>query len=238
MRRHLAVALGLYLAGAVLFAAFVAVPFLTKKRDIPAAVPSPPPLVATSVDDLRAGQTLCMSDIAISAESAQMRFKVGTYRRPGPPLAVTVTGSGYRAAANVAAGYADNATLAVAVPRPPGSRLVKVCIRNRGRHKVGFYAAADRAESHASVVVAGKRVVATPTLIFYERKPSSVASQAGVIAGRIAVFRGFLDHAWVVWLLALLALVAVPLLVAAGLAAALRDQLRTVSSGAGSGSPE
>jgi hypothetical protein len=59
-----------------------------------------------------------------------------------------------------------------------------------------------------------------------------------VIAGRIAVFRGFLDHAWVVWLLALLALVAVPVLVAAGLAAALRDQLRTVSSGSGSGSAE
>ena len=238
MRRHLAVALGLYFAGVVLFAAFVAVPFLTKKRDIPAAVPSPPPLVATSVDDLGPGQTLCMSDIAISAESRQMRFKVGTYERPGPPLAVTVTGSGYRAAANVPPRYADNTTLAVAIPRPPGSRLVTVCIRNRGRHKIGFYAAADRAESRARVSVAGKRVVATPTLTFNPRERSTVAGQAGVIAGRIAVFRGFLDHAWVVWLLALLALVAVPVLVAAGLAAVLRDQLRTVSSGSGSGSAE
>jgi hypothetical protein len=231
MRRHLAVALGVYLAGVVLFAGFVAVPFLTKKRDIPAAVPSPPPLVATSVDDLRAGQTLCMSDIAISAESEQMRFKVGTYHRPGPPLAVTVTGSGYRAAANVPARFADNATVAVAISRPPGSRLVTVCIRNRGRHKIAFYAAADRAESRASVFVAGKRVLATPTLTFNERKPSSVARQAGVIAGRIAVFRGFLDHAWIVWLLGFGALVVVPVLIGLGSAAAVRAQRGTVSSG-------
>jgi hypothetical protein len=222
----------------VLFAGFVAVPFLTKKRDIPAAVPSPPPLVATSLDDLPAGRALCMSRIAISAESQQMRFKVGTYHRPGPPLALTVTGSGYRAAANVPGRYADNAALAVAIPRPPGSRLVTVCIRNRGRHNIAFYAAADRAKSRARVSVAGKRVVATPTLFFNQRERSTVAGQAGTITGRIAVFRGFLDHAWVVWLLALLALVAVPVLVAAGLAAALRDQFRTVSSGAGSGSAE
>jgi hypothetical protein len=230
------VALGLYLAGALLFAGFVAVPFLTKKRDIPAAVPSPPPLVAISLDDLPGGQTLCMSGIAISTESEQMRFRVGTYHRPGPPLAVTVTGSGYRAAANVPAGYADNAKLAVAIPRPPGSRLVTACIGNRGRHMIAFYAAADRAESRARVSVAGKPIVATPTLTFNQRERSTVAGQAGAIAGRIAVFRGFLDHAWVVWLLALLALVAVPVLVAGGLAAALRDQFRTVSSGSGSGS--
>jgi hypothetical protein len=151
---------------------------------------------------------------------------------------VTVAGSGYRAAANVPGRYADNAMLAVSIPRPPGSRLVKVCIRNRGRHKVGFYAAGDRAESRARVFVAGRRVGATPTLTFNERERSTVAGQAGVIAGRIAVFRGFLDHAWVVWLLALLALVAAPVLVAAGLAAALRAQVGTVSSGSRSGSAE
>jgi hypothetical protein len=229
MRRPLAIALGFYAAALLLFAVFVAIPFLTKERDIPAAVPSPPPLVATSVDELGGGKRLCMADMAISAETRQLRFKVGTYHRPGPPLAVTVRGLGYRAGATVPAGYADNATVAVAVPRLQGSTLVTVCVRNEGARKIGFYAAADRAQSRASVSVGGKRVVATPTLTFHEAGPVTVAERAGTIAGRIAVFRGFLDHAWVVWVLALLSLVVVPVLVAAGIAASF-SPLRTRAS--------
>jgi hypothetical protein len=220
MRRHVAVALAFYVAGVALFAGFVAVPFLTKKRDIAAAVPSPPPLVAISLDELRPGKRLCMTDVAISAESEQMRFKVGTYHKPGPALAVTVRGAGYRADARVRAGYADNTTLAVAVPRPASSRLVTVCIRDAGRTKIAFYAAADRAGSRVNVFTDGKRVVATPELSFNEAKPVSVADRAGVIAGRIAVFRGLLDHGWIVWLLALLALVVAPVLLGAGFALA------------------
>jgi hypothetical protein len=230
MRRATLAGLLAYAAFVVAFTVAIAVPFVTKKRDIPAAVPSPSPLVATALDVVPGGGRLCMNDVAISAETQQMRFKLGTYHRPGPPLAASVRGASYRGAGTVAPGYADNATLAVDLPRPGQSQLVTVCIRNRGSRKVAFYAAADRAESRAGVFIDGKRVVATPTLTFNERKPVTLAERAGVTAGRIAVFRAFLDHAWVVWLLALLVLVVVPVLVAAGLATAERNQLRSVSS--------
>jgi hypothetical protein len=231
MRRAVAVALAVYVAGLALFTGFVAVPFVTNKRDIPAAVPSPVPLLETSLDVLRPGQRMCMSDIAMSAESDQVRLRAGTYGLPGPPLAVSVRGQDYHAEGAVGAGYADNAAVSANVPAPPSGRLVTVCVRNSGAHKVAFYAAADRAESHAAVFVAGKRVVPTPTLSFNERSAVSVANRAGVIAGRIAVFRGFLDHAWVVWLLAAAALLVVPVLAGLGMAAAMRDQRSTVSSG-------
>ena len=237
MRRPLLVALGAYVIALALFAGFVAVPFLTKKHDIPAEVPSPPPLYVTSLDVMQPHQRLCMTDVAISAESQEMRFRVGTYFKPGPPLAVTVRSPGYSAGVRVPAGYADNATLAVPVPRPPSSRLVTVCIRNDGRRKIALYAAEDRAQSRVNVFRDGERLPATPSLSFNEHQAHSIAQRAGVTAGRIAVFRGLLDHTWIVWLLVFLTLIVVPVLIAAGLMAAMRDQLRTVSSGAASGAP-
>jgi hypothetical protein len=231
MRSRLTAALLVYVGGLALLTGFVAVPFLTKKRDILAAVPSPPPLVATSLDVVRAGGHICMTGIAISAETGQMRFRVGTYHRSGPGLAVSVRSPGYGAATKVRPGYADNATVSVPLPRPPSSRLVTVCIRNEGPGRIAFYAAEDRALSRAAVFIDGTRIRATPELSFAEAKPVSIGERTGVIAGRIAAFRGFLDHAWIVWLLAFCALVAVPALIALGLAAVREGQPRSVSSG-------
>jgi hypothetical protein len=218
MRRPVPIALGVYAACLVVFAVAVGVPFLTKKRDIPAEVPSPPPLVATSLDVIRPGSRLCMRDVAISPQAQQMRLSVGTYFRPGPPLAVTVRAPGYTARARVAGGYKDNSTVTVALPRPPSSRLVTVCVRNTGARKVALYAAADTAHSRVLVYINGRSVTPTPTLSFHEARPVSLADRAGVTAGRIAVFRGFLDHSWIVWLLAALAMVGAPILIALGLA--------------------
>lgn len=231
MRKPLLVALAFYVAGAALFAGIVAVPFLDKQRDTPTAVPSPSPLVATALDILDPAARLCMTDVAISAQSEQVRFMVGTYHKPGPPLLVTIRGEGFAGSERVAGGYDDNVTLAVPVPRPSSSRLVTVCIRNAGRRKIALYAAEDRAQSRVNVFLNGERANATPTLHFHEAGQVTIAGRAGVTAGRIAVFRGFLDHAWVVWALALLGVCVLPVLLAAALAAAFRDQFRTTSSG-------
>lgn len=218
MRKRVLIALGAYGLSLAAFALAVGVPFLQKKRDIPTAVPSPPPLVSTSLDLIGRGSRLCMRDAAVSAQTEQMRFRVGTYFRPGPPLGVTVRAPGYTARARVAGGYKDNSTIAVRLPRPASSRLVVVCVRNRGSRKVALYAAADTAVSRVQVTIDGDPVIPTPQLSFNEARPVSIASRAGVTAGRIAVFRGFLDHSWIVWVLAILALVAAPLLIAIGLA--------------------
>lgn len=222
MRRGVVAGLVAYAAVLVAFTAAIAVPFVTKERDIPAEVPSPPPLSFTDLDVVRGGGRLCMTDAAISAESRQMRFKLGTYGRPGPPLAVTVRGAQYRAARTVATGYPDNSTLAIDLPRPGHSQLVTVCVRNRGRSRIAFYAASDRAESRVHVFTNGKRVAPTPMLSFNEAHPTTIAKRAGVTAGRIAVFRGFLDHAWIVWTVAFLTAIGVPLLIGLALAAAAR----------------
>jgi hypothetical protein len=221
MRRSLALAA--YALGVVLVAAFVVVPFLTKERDTPAAVPSPPPLTAIDLVKVPGGGRMCMTDLAISAESRQLRFKVGTYGRETPPLAVTLRAAGYSADARVTGGFPDNSDVALPIPAPRGGRLATVCIRNLGERRIAFYAASDRAHSRVHVFVDHEPVYPTPTLSFAEARPVSVADRAGVTAGRIVVFRGFLDHAWIAWLLALGVLVGVPVLVGAGLVVSERQ---------------
>jgi hypothetical protein len=177
-------------------------------------VPTPSGLDATPLDIVEGGLRLCMSDIAISAETEQARIIVGTYFKPGPPLHVTVKGPGYNATADVPAGFKDNATLAIPLPKPKHSELVTMCIRNGGKRKIAIYGAGGRSQSRVQLSINGVAGGPPPQLSFYSRNPVSIASNAGVTAGRIAVFRGFLDHAWIVWLLAILVVVAVPILLA------------------------
>jgi hypothetical protein len=218
MRRPVAIALGAYALALALFVAFVAVPFVTKKREIPAEVPSPAPLRTIDLVNVGPGSRICMTNLAVSAESRVVRFKVGTYRRPGPPLGVTIKAGDYSGTSSVPAGYPDNADVQVPIPPPSSGRAAAVCVRNDGRHRVAFYAAGlDPAHSRVKVTIDGSPEYSTPTLSFGEAKRVSIAERAGVTAGRIAVFRGFLDHAWVVWLLAFGMLVGVPVLTGLGL---------------------
>src|SRR3954447_16975232 len=230
MRRPRVVAAATYVVGLALFVLFVAIPSITKDRSIPAEVPSPPALRELSLVQMAPGARTCMSDLAISKESRRMAFKVSTNAKPGPALRVSVRAPGYGMRATVPAGYGDDAQVSVAVPAPASSRLATVCIRNAGRTKIALFAAADSAHSRVRTAVDGRPEYATPALSFAEANPVSLQERAGVTAGRIAVFRGFLDHAWVVWLLALAMVVGVPVLVGVALAVSGR-QLRSDSSG-------
>jgi hypothetical protein len=210
-------ALVAYVAVLAAFAVFVGKPFLEKQHEFPAEVPSPNPLAVQSLDVVRGGGRVCMTDVAISRQSEQMRFQIGTYGKPGPPLQVSVRAPGYHAAARVAAGWADNLVQHVPLPRPARDQLATVCIRNGGRHKIAFYAAADNARSRVRVIIDGRRLVETPQLAFYERGSASIAQRASLTADRLATFRGVFGHEWIVWALAFLFAVAMPALVGAGL---------------------
>ena len=222
MRRLAMLALIGYAAVLGAFGVFIGIPFLTEERDIPAEVPSPSALFFTSLDVVPGGGRLCMTDVTITKQTAHVRYQIGTYKKPGPPLELTIRGDSYSARVAERRGYKDNAIHAVAIPKPPRDQLVTVCIRNRGRSKIAFYAAADRAISRVNVFVDHERVVPTPSLSFHERAPVSLADRAGVTAARIATFRGFLGHTWMVWVLAILFAIGVPVLMGVALRGAAR----------------
>jgi hypothetical protein len=215
-------AIAVYVALLALFAVFIAGPFLGKQHDTPTEVPSPPPLAFVSLDTVKGGGRLCMTDVALARRSREMRFQIGTFRRPGPPLVVSIRGAGYRMQHRVGAGYADNLVHRIALPPPPRDELVTVCVRDAGRRKIAFYAAGDHAQSRVNVFVDGKRAGPTPTLSFHEAGTASIEQNAGLTARRLATFRGVFGHAWIMWTLAVLFVLGVPLLAGAALWTAAR----------------
>jgi hypothetical protein len=210
-------ALAAYAVVLVLFAGLIAVPYLDARHDTPAEVPSPEPLAPPALDLVPAGGRLCMSGVGMTQQAQEMRFRVGSYGKPGPSLVVTIQGRGYSATTRVPGGWPDNLMQRIAVRRPSRDQLALVCIRNAGRTKIALYAASDTARSRVAVKVDGQRVGPTPGLAFYGSHETSIADNASVTAGRVAVFRGFLGHAWIVWTLAILFIVGTPVVIGVAL---------------------
>jgi hypothetical protein len=151
-----------------------------------------------------------------------VRFRVGSYAKPGPPLLVTVKAPGYASTVRVKAGWEDNIEHQLPLRRPAHDQLATLCIRNAGRRKIALYAAADNAQSRVAVFLDHKRIGPTPQLSFFEGRTRSIAQNAGVTAQRMATFRGIFGHEWIVWALAVLFALGTPILVGAALWGATR----------------
>lgn len=203
-------ALAVFGAAVVACLVFAALPWLTRNRDFPSTIPQPPPLTVQSLVEMKAGDDVCMRDVAMEPHAGQARFVTGSYGRTGPALEFRISGPGYRVRRHIAAGYADNHPHVVAINGPPRTMLVTVCFRDEGPRKVALYGSNDRARSRVQVTNDGAREGVAPQLAFYEAKPVSIADRLGSVVDRVAAFRGFLGHAWLVWLLALASLIVMP----------------------------
>jgi hypothetical protein len=212
MRRPAVLGLGAFVVVLAAFLVFGALPFVTKKRDQPASITSPPALEKITLTVLRPRQRACMQGLAMDAHARQARFKAGSFGKPGPRLAVSVT-PGTQGAEVIPPGWADNSTLTVPVDPHGRDRLASACITNDGPAKIALYSAADRSQSRALAVVDGKGTEASPQFGFWEGKPVSIATRAPTTVDRIATFRGFLSHPWFVWIVLVLFLVGVPVAV-------------------------
>ena len=200
-----------------------AVPFLTKARDYPASIPQASPLFFTSVVQLRPGSEACFRDAVVEEHSEELRFRVGTVRRPGEPLAVRIDGNGYSQRLRVPGGYQDNLLHALAVDPPARATAVRICIENEGAHRMDLYGAADRTRSRSRVLVDGRRVRPNVVIGFWERSDRSILERLPVTIERMTVMRAGVVGEWMLWPLALLFVLGLPLALAWGLARSLRD---------------
>ncbi|HYI80936.1 MAG TPA: hypothetical protein VEW67_08770 [Thermoleophilaceae bacterium] len=179
--------------------------------------------------ELRPGAEGCQTPVPVAEAFDGVRMQVGTYRRKGSPLTVSIRtpDSGREiAAARVPGGYADVSQLGVTLDSTvaPGQR-VAVCVRNAGQRKVAIYGGPELANVGTTVEIGGRDQKTDMTLVF-TRPPSSLLSQTSEIFERASLFRPVWIGPWAYWLLAGLILVAVPALLARSLrAASVEDSL-------------
>jgi hypothetical protein len=220
-RRILAAGLALFvIAGAILW-----IPWATEKRGVVASTAVAPPLFGITPAPLAPGHTACLKQVTLDPLSQIGEIGVTTGGKPGPPLEITASGPGYRATSRVPAGYTDTAALHFPLTPPRRAVIGQLCIRNAGGRAMSLNATAEfRTMGRPTLFVDDVPQPYDAQLVFLAAKPKSYAERAGSTFRHAAIFTpGFLPRP-VLMLLALLALIGIPLGAVAALAiAAKRD---------------
>jgi hypothetical protein len=183
---------------------------------------------AAAVARLGPGEQACQQPVDVPAGAAfdRVALGVGTYGRPGPPLAVTVraaSGGGVLASGALPGGYPDRARADVRLDRTVrASQRISVCVEDRGPGRVGLLGDADLAARTSTAVKDGRPLRRDLSLVF-ERAPRSMASEVPAMLERAALFRFPGLGAWAYVILAVLLVVGGPLLLIRAVQAASAD---------------
>lgn len=197
-------------------------------------------IVAVALDP---GREQCEVGVHVPVGFSAARLTLGTYGRPGPPLAVVVRDTFTRrplARGGLPAGSADGAAAAVRVtPAVARGRLVDVCVRNAGPGRVALYGGPPRdAQLSAIGSPAGRPGPrADIALDFLRAKPRSALSLVPDVFERAAVFRPGFVGSWTFWLLLVAVALGLPLLLAAALRRSFGREPPGSGPTAGAGAP-
>lgn len=207
----------------VLGALFVVRPFVATQRDMPAEIPSPASLVSTSSVPLDPRRPVCFDHAVAERHSELVRFRVSAPSAPAPQLTVTVKGPGYNAEAVIPAGLLDGQTAQAPIPAPPTDVPVRVCIRNDGTTPTALFASNDRTRSRSVAVIGGKSTGQSVWFGFYEPRWRAISERVPLTIDRMTIFRPAYVTSGLLWIIAVLFLVGIPIVVVWALVRAMRD---------------
>ncbi|MEA2332387.1 MAG: hypothetical protein QOH58_2525 [Thermoleophilaceae bacterium] len=178
------------------------------------------------VVELKPGERACQEGIDVPADFSSVELQVGTFRREGSPLEVTVherTGSGRLLGRGVlAGGYPDVSRQRADVGRVEAGQRVAVCVEARGPRKVGLYGNVARAAPGSTLRAEGRPVDADLTLVFHGDE-RSVLGELPDMLSRAALFKAGWAGAWTFWLLTLAVVALVPLALGLAVRSLRRD---------------
>src|SRR3954453_4003753 len=116
MRRTALIAFAL---GTLVLGAWVVVPLLVHEREFPAEVMVPWPGFGGPVDKLAPNSKICIAGVTAEHHGGLAELIVTPYRKPAPPLLLTLTGAGYRGQARLRGGYKVAAIHRLRIAGPP-----------------------------------------------------------------------------------------------------------------------
>lgn len=211
VKRAAVLALVLYAVGAAVFF----VPFLTREREVFASTPNPPPLFEVTQLSLSPGVEVCVTEVPLGPDSDVLRLRSASeVLRPGPDLDVDVSGPGYRYTGRL---RPDEVHTVLDIPiQPPATPVqARVCVHNNGPPGVILVATDEpRTKSPTTTYLDRKAVDADVTLQVLERRPRSIAGRLGTVFSHASTFKPGIVSAGLLWVIASLVVIGVPLLVA------------------------
>ena len=192
-------------------------------------------VVRSTTVKVKHGQAVCQAPISVPPDAAFDAVTVGatTRARRGAQLELTVraadAGDPTRAGAVLARGAlvsgvaGEDPLRTVRVGHVDADRTVAVCLTNRSRRPALLYGNGDAAARASSAYAGGEPTGSDLALEFQRAEPRTLAALLPAMFDRAALFRAGWVGAWTYWVLALLCVLAVPLLLVRALRSAVRD---------------
>jgi hypothetical protein len=204
----------------------------------PTVQPYDPGLLAPIA--VKGHKTVCTDAIPWGPDARYVQFTLtGDPKRPNPAIGVVATGAGgYRATATLKAGAVGDALQTVAItPATATMDDGTLCLTNTGRHQVHFYGIAPGRGSGPSVTKVDGTAIDPELSITLLTSPSqSLLARLGTLSQHIAAFRPLTG--WEVFLLALLAVIGVPVAIGSVLARAAAQDDAADAAATGDAPPE
>jgi hypothetical protein len=152
-------------------------------------------------------------------------MRLHTYGDVAAPLSFTLRGGNYVGRGVFRNYVVDGNAEAITAVRPPPDVTLDgtLCLRNDGRRRIGLVGSQEAENaSLPETRVGGQVSPVDPALTFLGAHPRSLLDRAGTVLGRASQFTGGVAPPWLLWALAVVLVVGVPLATAAALFLALR----------------
>lgn len=221
------------LAGALVLVCVLVwfVPYLTRKQQWPASVPDPAALFAVTEFPVAAHQQSCVSGVTIDASSrlAQIELRpINPRASLGPPVELVLQGEGYRGVVHVPGGYGGGGAALPITPAPTRTVIGTACFVNRGSSTVLLDGTTEtRTLSRSTTLLNGRPTPGDIALTLLDNRPRSLLHRLGEVFGHASNLTDRLIPVWLIWLLALLVALGVPIGVLAAFYRALREDEST-----------
>lgn len=170
---------------------------------------------------LTPGDQVCQAPVRVADDFNIVNFQVGTYKRPGTPMEVTVRSPDGVARGRLPGGFRDGLEQRVDVGRVDAGREVSVCIKNVGSRRMAIYGNAGAAARLTRALLDGRDQDVDLTLVFERESRSALAAVPDVFDHASRFRPGWLEP-WLFWVLGALVLFGAPIALALALGWAVR----------------
>jgi len=213
----------LLLAGALIWFR----PFLTRVTQPIASIPSPRAIYAPTAFVVAPHEQACMSSVALEPDARLAMFEPVPPTTPTPSsppaLELVLSAASYRSATTIPR-RPQGDEVALPIAPPPRSLIGTACFVNRGGSSASLAGTVEaRTLSRSGMTIGGQPVVGDIALTFLGSHPRSLLGRLGEAFRHASNLTDGLLPVWLIWLLAMLVALGVPLATLGAFYLAMRE---------------